>query len=271
MLSKKLKSHDVATVIVLIELQVGLCVAILVAMVLINNNIKPQNDLVAIVQAQSLLTPTVTPTIINEQPPQHTTTPSEPTATATTVVQATYTPPAIPKSGPFNLRHSKSQQTIMPHATVVYYEIVASTGDELNTQLYTLGPYGPYGHQWAAVAKWDINWDIPVNDDGSCRFDEMTFLSDIYVVLPHWTPPEGTSPDLIEKWEYFIKKLIEHEQGHVDIIVQNFPLVENAIKQSSCSTANRNGRNMLKEIQRLNDEYDAVTGHGDTQGVVRLW
>jgi predicted secreted Zn-dependent protease len=153
-----------------------------------------------------------------------------------------------------------------PNATVLYYDITGSTAEELRTQLDILRPSDPNGHRYDAVYRWSIKWKWPGYGQSPCQLHKATASYEIVVVFPRWIPPKNTSPELIAKWEDYIYALAEHEKGHVDHIVNNYQVVIDAIKSADCYTADSEARSALECLKKYDDEYDAITDHGATQG-----
>ena len=154
----------------------------------------------------------------------------------------------------------------IPNATVVYYDISGSTENELRDQLDALGPVGYDGYKGDSTTKWYITWHWPTHPDGSCQMDQTAVSYEIKVIFPRWQPTEGVSAQLVARWEQYTAALIEHEKGHVDLVVLNVPKVAEVVKSARCEAANTVGEMVLAEIHKQEVEYDATTNHGATQG-----
>lgn len=154
----------------------------------------------------------------------------------------------------------------IPNANIIYYDISGSTQDELRTQLNTLGPVGFDGYKGDATTNWFIRWNWPGYGTSTCNLSAAIISYDIKVIFPRWIPPADASPDLIAKWENYSKLLAEHEKGHVDSVIENFPAVVDAIKGATCETADSVGTEFLNKIRQFDIDYDAETQHGATQG-----
>jgi len=89
---------------------------------------------------------------------------------------------------------------------------------------------------------------------------------DIQVILPRWNPPADASPALVARWNEYVHRLAEHEQGHVDFVVASLPRVEAAIRAATCDTAEAAAQAALVPIRQHDVDYDAATQHGATQG-----
>jgi predicted secreted Zn-dependent protease len=156
----------------------------------------------------------------------------------------------------------------IPNANVIYYDISGSTEDELRAQLNTLGPVGYDGYKGDAATEWFIRWNWPGYGTSSCDLSAAEISYDIKVIFPRWTPNENSSPELISKWASYTKLLAEHEKGHVDSVLENFPSVVEAIKAATCETADAVGTELLGKIRQFDVDYDAATRHGATQGAI---
>jgi predicted secreted Zn-dependent protease len=156
----------------------------------------------------------------------------------------------------------------IPNANIIYYDISGSTQDELRAQLNALGPVGFDGYKGDATTDWFIRWNWPGYGTSTCNLSAAIISHDIKVIFPRWIPPEDASPELIAKWANYSKLLAEHEKGHVDSVLKNFPDVVNAIKSATCETADSVGNELLNQIRQLDIDYDAHTRHGATQGAI---
>jgi predicted secreted Zn-dependent protease len=158
------------------------------------------------------------------------------------------------------------QPVEISNANIIYYDISGSTEAELRTQLDTLGPVGYDGYKGDATTEWFIHWNWPGYGSSSCDLSAAEISYDIKVIFPRWIPDENASPDLVAKWANYTKLLAEHEKGHVDSVLKNFPSVVDAIKGATCETADAVGTELLQQIRQLDIDYDAATQHGASQG-----
>ncbi len=181
------------------------------------------------------------------------------TPSATALPAAGRTTPA-PEPAAFGL-------VAIPRATVVYYDVVGDTADELRAQLDALGPVGSDGERWDAVCNWDYWWSWPAAPGGGCDLAAATVTYEVRVTFPRWSPPAGAPPDLVARWTGFVQALAAHELGHVDRAIAGVAWVEEALRGADCDTANAAAEEAVARVQEENDAYDAATGHGMEQGV----
>lgn len=180
------------------------------------------------------------------------------------IIPATAQPVEV--SPPLSVAPAIIEPVNIPNANIIFYDISGSTEEDLRAQLDTLGPVGYDGYKGDATTEWFIHWDWPGYGTSSCDLSAAEISYDIKVVFPRWTPNENTSPDLITKWANYTRLLAEHEKGHVDSVLENFPSVVNAIKAATCETADAAGTELLQQIRQFDVDYDAATQHGASQG-----
>ncbi len=166
--------------------------------------------------------------------------------------------PAVPRPAPTPI--------VMPHATVVLYDIAGSTEDELRAQLNALGPVAYDGYKGDARTDWFINWSWPGYGSLFCDLGASRVTYRVDVTLPRWAGEVTAAPPLGAKWSRYVQALVTHEQGHVDNVVNGFGSVVTAIKAANCLTAEGAAQAALAPIRKTDVDYDAVTGHGATQG-----
>ena len=165
------------------------------------------------------------------------------------------TPPALPEID-------------IPNAVMDFYEISGATEEELVSQLNELSPTGMDGSRWIAYTRWNYYWNWPGYGSNTCSLQEAKVTYDVTVTFPHWNPPPEASPELVANWSRFITVLAEHEKVHVDNVNTSYAQVEKAIKEATCDTADAAAHDALDLIQKRDDDYDAETSHGATQGAV---
>jgi predicted secreted Zn-dependent protease len=148
-----------------------------------------------------------------------------------------------------------------PHATVQPYEVSGSTESEMRAQL---NAYGPSGHD--AYTRWYVRWDWPGYGAANCRLQDAEVSYEIIVTFPHWTPTEHAAPELATKWNGYLYALALHENGHVNNVVSQVPVVTAAIKNSTCLSAEAAAQAVLQQMRQFDSQYDHDTDHGRTQG-----
>lgn len=156
----------------------------------------------------------------------------------------------------------------IPYAEIIYYDVNGSSETDLREQLNTLSPTDYTGYRGDAVTSWDIRWTWDGYGTESCDLSSVTVTYDIRVQFPRWSPGKDVSHELIEKWNAYLRALAEHEKGHVDNVVATLPLVVQAIREGTCTTADARAQAVLTGIRQYDLDYDKNTGHGATQGAV---
>jgi predicted secreted Zn-dependent protease len=161
---------------------------------------------------------------------------------------------------------------------VVHYSIAGSTADELRKQMQALGPDDPVtGEKGFGYTRAEFHWsDRYESDAGVCRLTEVTVEMTIVETLPEWNPASQASGRLAKKWSTFLAHLVEHENGHRQIAIEEAMAVHDAIQdvqpQSDCHELQRQVSHAIERIERKADRenagYDRSTNHGETQGAV---
>jgi predicted secreted Zn-dependent protease len=153
------------------------------------------------------------------------------------------------------------------NARLDYYSIFGSSESELRAQLDAKAPIGYDGYKGDATTNWYIRWDWPGYGNSSCDLSKATVSIEIVVTFPRWAPPNNAPRDLVAKWDRFTRDLADHEQNHVDFVVDNYLTVLDAIRNATCQTADAAATSALEPIRQLDRDYDAATNHGETEGV----
>ena len=154
-----------------------------------------------------------------------------------------------------------------PGTQVRFYDVYGTDAKSVRESLNALGPqdHGE-GRHYDARTSWYSQWHWPGGPDGRCDLAHLAYSFDIIVILPHLHDQERLSPALRKEWRRYLAALIEHESGHAKHAYEHREDIENAVKSSSCETANAAGAAAIAEMGKFDVEYDAETHHGATQG-----
>lgn len=159
-----------------------------------------------------------------------------------------------------------SRKVDLSPAKVETYTISGSSEDELRLQMNELGPIADDGVRYDAVTRWWVEWSWPPDRYGSCDLANASVSYTILVQLPYWSPPTEVSTRLVEKWNRYLEALTEHEKTHVENVTDYVPLVEQAVVNATCESANSAAYAVLDDLREVDRIYDDKTGHGNTQG-----
>jgi predicted secreted Zn-dependent protease len=160
-------------------------------------------------------------------------------------------------------------QIEIENATMIYYTITGSTANELRQEMSKLGTLDPDdGLRYDARTDWYISWNWPGYGESECDLSQTSINYDIKVTVPFWKPSSDIDPALVNRWNHYMNNLAMHEQGHVNIILNHYLKVRDAIQAATCDTAEEVAQEAANELRVLNQEYDKQTGHGETQGAV---
>jgi predicted secreted Zn-dependent protease len=157
-------------------------------------------------------------------------------------------------------------EVTIPNAKMEYYDIAGATEGDLRAEMNVKGPVGYDGYKGDATTKWFIRWTWPGFGTFFCTLNAASVSYQITVIFPRWKPPANEPPALITKWTNYASAVAEHEKGHVDFVVANYPSVLTAIQRATCETAEAAAQAALQPIRQHDIDYDAETNHGATQG-----
>jgi predicted secreted Zn-dependent protease len=74
-----------------------------------------------------------------------------------------------------------------------YYEVTGASRREVREQLLSKGPVDEHGYQRFAFAAWTLEWDWPLQADGTRRYSDTKVTCKAHVVLPRFRAL-GTRP-----------------------------------------------------------------------------
>lgn len=204
---------------------------------------------------------------------QKSTAPQQSAVVATTVSKCT----------PSGLSANTAVPTLNPSANGMtdagtktsYYTVFGNTKSQIAGQIHSCSPVVSGGARYAASTDYVINWTFQFQNDatGNCLITTANVGVGIGTILPSWQSTPTTSAGTPASWNTFIANLDRHEEGHASLdrqyagqilnMLQNFPL-------TSCdniqSDANARAKAIVTQLDQANEQYDAITQHGTTQG-----
>lgn len=160
-----------------------------------------------------------------------------------------------------------------------YHEMFGYTAQQLaglsrQCPLVIQGDSEPYIN--AYTSYW-IGWqyDYAALGDGTCQIRNPQVMVHIKQALPAWADAANASPVLAAQWQKYQTAVQAHEMGHVALIrdysahllasLQGYGPQDCASIQD---TVKRQGENYLSQLSQVNQDYDAATQHGATQGAI---
>ncbi len=104
--------------------------------------------------------------------------------------------------------------------TLEYYDIEASDQASLINALNARGAD-------LSRSSWKLAYQYqPGRELGRCVVGAVTTKLDLSMTLPRWSPPAGTPPELIERWQRYLLSLVSYQNGRL----QRARELERAIK-----------------------------------------
>jgi predicted secreted Zn-dependent protease len=146
-------------------------------------------------------------------------------------------------------------------ASVSYYDIRGTTAHELRRELDAKGPKWA-GPGFDAYTKWYFRWNWPGYGRSDCDLSAAIVNADIEVTFPRWSGGNSAPSALLERWLRYIDALAKHENGHVELATNHRAIILQAIRSSTCDSADEAARHAVQSLNALNADYDLKTRHG---------
>ena len=159
----------------------------------------------------------------------------------------------------------------------VLYEITGYGEKDLRDQMNRQGIAWSDGKKYDSVTSWHVTWDYEHERSlQSCSAETFQATAEITIRYPKWVRTDAAPQELADKWDGYLASLMEHEQGHRDMVVEAVEDLTRAVAllpaAPTCAELDRRVRSLCHErMAKLNDdakEYDAATLHGAEQGAV---
>jgi predicted secreted Zn-dependent protease len=158
-----------------------------------------------------------------------------------------------------------------------YYEVKGGSEAELRCDMNSNSCRWDDGKKYDSVTTWHIKWDYDYERTAqSCSATTFKATVDVTFRYPKWARADGAPLPLAAKWDSYMKKLTEHENGHRDLAVRAAAELSRSVADlppsSSCAELDRQVRELCRvRMKKLNDDekaYDTITHHGLTQGAI---
>jgi predicted secreted Zn-dependent protease len=173
----------------------------------------------------------------------------------------------------------KSKGPLLPSVTekYEYYEIRGGCEKDLHGQLCRNGFVWDDGKKYDSATNWDVKWDYGYDRTSqACSAESFKVTVEVVFHFPKWTRTNDAPPKLVEKWDAYMKNLSLHENGHRDLVVEAATGLSRSVAllppASTCAELDREVRALCRERMQLlasdQNEYDAATDHGVSQGAV---
>ena len=158
-----------------------------------------------------------------------------------------------------------------------YYEVCGCSEKDVQCELKQKCISWTDGQKYDSLTSWKVKWDYDYNrTPQTCTTDSFTVTVDVVFRLPKWVKTDNAPQPLVEKWDAYVAKLIVHENGHRDRAVDAAAEITRAVRElpaaRTCTKLDEEvqalSQERLKKLTKDQEQYDAVTKHGRTQGAV---
>lgn len=157
----------------------------------------------------------------------------------------------------------------------VYYDVEGATPAALADELGRRGPQAS-GERYFGLTEWEVEADYRWDKrPGECRIKHLRVRASVQTHLPRWRRAAVAPTPLSRAWTRFLAALDWHEHGHRVLAEEAAESIRTrlvALRAPTCarveSSAYDEMRDVLNEYERYNEDYDAATDHGRSQGAV---
>ena len=167
-----------------------------------------------------------------------------------------------------------SPATAEPEIAVqeTYYPVVGTTASQIRQSLNRNSPVRQAGQPFDAYTRWDVDWHLQwaYDADGVCRPTGVTTLVRIRYTYPGLQDREALAPELVDRWDGYMRSLVAHERGHATHGIDAAREIERRLsaleKRSSCDQLQAEARALAREIidrhALMDDRFDTDVRSG---------
>jgi len=154
----------------------------------------------------------------------------------------------------------------------IYYDVYWQSESHMREQMFANGGVDDFWVPFFAYTEQDIQFD---HIENHCDTVIPSVLTITYT-LPKWVDKKDAPTSMQNRWDAFMRKLIEHEKQHGQIALDSWQQLEKEIySQPLTNNCFRYYGRLYgpysKEIEKsaeLQVEYDTRTDHGVTEWVI---
>jgi len=109
------------------------------------------------------------------------------------------------------------------------------------------------------LTDWSIQAVYVIDNPNTpeCKIVNPDITYKVNVTLPRWTDPRDGSFFMIWEWKNFLEKIADHEEHHVQIVLNNIDPVKHALETSSCENAQATFDAEIARIKQLQEDFDS--------------
>lgn len=154
---------------------------------------------------------------------------------------------------------------------LTHYRVEGRTYDALARSLNANGPNGFHG-----LASWRISFELTTTPQADqCRVASVVTRVSGKILMPQWVDEASAPRALQRRWTAYYAALKRHEDGHIQHGRELALLVKEklmGIGAVACDTlqaqANSEFQRLYGHLKTRDQQYDARTDHGATQGAL---
>lgn len=159
--------------------------------------------------------------------------------------------------------------------TIEYYNVEPTSPATMLAELFSASPIMEDDEQFLGYTNSYVEWEwFWKTRNGKCRIVEVTSSVDITYTMPRLVPHYSNSK-VKQIWNRWYPRLMYHERNHGQHAIDTAYLGEQEISRlqptSDCKTldakASEIANQLIEQMGTLDEEYDARTNHGSTEGV----
>ncbi len=178
-----------------------------------------------------------------------------------------------------NLPFQKKYSLVAPKVSerYEYYEVRGKNEKELRAQMTQNGCSWKDGKKYDSVTTWNVTWEYDHDrTPSSCSAESFRANVEVTFRFPEWVPNDDAPQSLVDRWNKYMQSLIDHENGHRDLVVGAAYELSLAVAKlpaaPTCSELDRAIRVLCSEymLDMNTDQkaYDGATNHGARQGAL---
>ena len=161
--------------------------------------------------------------------------------------------------------------------SVEYYDLSGSNLQDLARSLNQRAPRSAGGRIQFARLAWRLEWKWSATSAKTVDLDNSQITYHASLLFPRWIPALEASMATKQFWKRISIAMIGHEIHHRDTVPKHVGILRDRLNSAwqsnpemTIEQAEKIAQRTLKELRVENEQYDKITDHGLTEGVIPL-
>lgn len=176
-------------------------------------------------------------------------------------------PTAAPPESSAALTAALPELAATPGIVIVGYPVSGRSARAIRESINEGRPADSTGERFDGMTTWRYSTRWRGGPDGGCDPSTAEVTTSVVVTLPELTSRDAVDRRTRESWDRYLGALAGHEHNHVRVAMAGAEQLVTFMRGApNCATMEAARQQIDAAIRSTNEQYDAATRHGATEG-----